>query len=137
MPRAGGTTGDHRQSIGRPRMIALARWAALLGYFGLLGLLLAWTVAVPGSYPVALVLLVKVAPLLLPLRGLLHGRIYTHAWSSFLALYYFVLAVDDIAAGRGLLGWLELALCLLWFTGCIFYTRLRARQLRALAAKPD
>lgn len=118
-------------------MIALTRWATLLGYFGLLGLLLVWTVWQPGAYPVALVLLIKVGPLLLPLWGLLHGRLYTHAWSSFLALYYFVLAVDDIAAGRGGLAWLELGLCLLWFGGCVLYTRYRARQLRAQAAQSD
>lgn len=118
-------------------MLTLARGATLIGYGGLLGLLLVWTVGWPGSYPVALVLLIKVGPLLLPLRGLLYGRLYTHAWSSFLALYYFVLATDDIAAGQGWLGWLELGLCLLWFGGCVLYTRLRARQLRAAAAKSD
>ncbi|HXH03084.1 MAG TPA: DUF2069 domain-containing protein [Candidatus Competibacteraceae bacterium] len=114
-------------------MIAATRWLTLLGYFGLLGLLSAdhTLFATPGR-PVALLLLLQVGPLLFPLRGLLHGRPYTHAWTSFLALYYFVLAVDGIAAGRqpAALPWLELGLSMLLFGACVLYARLEGRRQR-------
>ena len=65
----------------------------------------------------ALVLLVLVVPLLFPLRGLLHGRKYTFAWSCFLALLYFTHGVmeaysDDITRPLGLL---EIMFSSLWF----------------------
>ena len=51
----------------------------LTGYLGTLALLTAWYswLAPSTHFPVALVLLVLVLPLLFPLRGLLHGRRYT------------------------------------------------------------
>ncbi len=120
-------------------MIAAARFLALACHLGLLALLFTWAVWAPSPhYPVALVLLVSVGPLLLPLRGLLHARPYTHAWTAFLALYYFVIAVDDIAgatAPRGL-AWAELALSVGLFSGCVVYARLEGRRRKAAAPKP-
>ena len=117
-------------------MIRLARIMTLSSYFGLLILLLAWSIwlAPHPRYPVSLVLIVLVGPLMLPLRGLLHARPYTHAWTSFLALYYFILGVDDIAAGAPLvLAWLELILSVLLFTGSVLYTRFQGRAQRIQA----
>jgi uncharacterized membrane protein len=70
--------------------------------------------------------------LLFPLRGLLHGRLYTHAWASFLALFYFVAGVFSAAGPmeRPWLAWLEICLSLLWFLGTILYVRTRAREKR-------
>ena len=118
----------------RPGRVQLSRFVTLVGYFGLLGLLLLWALwlAPHPRYPTALVLIVSVGPLLFPLRGLLHGRTYTHAWTSFLALFYFVLGVDNIAAAQAppWLAWLELFLSLTLFIGCLSYVRLRGRELR-------
>lgn len=117
-------------------MIRLARITTLAGYFGLFILLMIWKtwLAPSAHYPVSLVLIVLVGPLLLPLRGLLHGRPYTHAWTSFLALFYFVIGVDDIAGGtpEKLLAWLEVILSITLFTGCLAYVRLAGRQRRTL-----
>lgn len=116
------------------------RALALGAYFLLLALLInryTW-LAPPTHVPVSVVLLVVVAPLLLPLRGLLHGRAYTHAWTSFLALPYFVLGVDALAAGTGP-AWLAgatIAAALALFAGAVGYTRLRGRELQN-AARPD
>lgn len=119
------------------RSAAVFRVLALAGYFALLTLLLNWHtwLAPPARVPISVVLLLVAVPLLLPLRGLLHGRIYTHAWTSFLSLAYFALAVDAIAAGvePAWLGWAALVASLALFAGAIGYTRTRGRELRAAA----
>ena len=118
-------------------MIRFSRYLVLGSYFGLLILLLLWAVwlAPHPHFPISLVVIVQLGPLLLPLRGLLYGRVYTHALTCFLALYYFVLGVDDVAAAVvwPWLAWCEVILSLGLFAGCVAYTRLRTRQLRALA----
>jgi uncharacterized membrane protein len=99
----------------------------LCGYFATLVLLTAWYGwLVPAiHFPTALVLLVLVIPLLFPLRGLLHGRKYTFAWSCFLALFYFTHGVmeaysDDITRPLGLL---EITFSSLWFLGALAYIK--------------
>jgi uncharacterized membrane protein len=99
------------------------------GYFGTLVLLLAWYgwVAPSTLFPVSLVLLLLVLPLLAPLRGLLHGRRYTVAWSGFLALCYFTHGVVEAysAPVTRYLGLLEIVLTSLWFLAALTYIRLR------------
>lgn len=122
-----------------PRPATVYRVLALAGYFALLALLLNWHtwLAPPARVPISVVLLLVAVPLLVPLRGLLHGRVYTHAWTSFLALAYFALAVDAIAAGvePAWLGWTALIASLTLFAGAIGYTRTRGRELRASAGE--
>ncbi|TCO81088.1 putative membrane protein [Plasticicumulans lactativorans] len=118
-------------------MIPAARWLVLTAWFGLFAFWFArivWLAPNP-LYPVVFLLLLEVGPLLFPLRGLLHGRPYTHAWTAFLALYYVVLAIDDLAGGATdrRLGALALALALALFVGCVVYARLRGRALKRLA----
>lgn len=110
-----------------PRLARAARATALAGYFGLFGLLMAWLTWLAPShrFPVALTLLVMVSPLLLPLRGLLHARPYTHAWTAFLALPYFAHGVVETYANPAErpFGALEVLFSLLLFVGCIGYAR--------------
>lgn len=98
---------------------------ALSGYFGLFGLLLLWFAWLepPSRSLVALTLLLWVGPLLFPVRGLLHGRPYTHVWSSFLALFYFAFGVFHAAGpmAQPWLAWLEIGFSVLWFLGAILY----------------
>jgi len=113
----------------------VCRLLALGAYFTLLLLLLNWHtwIAPPTHVPVALVLIVVALPLLAPLRGLLQARPYTHAWTSMLALPYFAIGVDALAAGvrPGWLGWGTIAASTLLFAGAVGFTRLRSRELRA------
>ncbi|MGD2055818.1 MAG: DUF2069 domain-containing protein [Gammaproteobacteria bacterium] len=99
----------------------------LAGYFGTFILLTAWyTVLAPAvHFPVALVLLVLVSPLLFPLRGLLHGRTYTFSWSCFLALLYFTHGIVEawISADTRVWGLMEAAFTTLWFGSAIMYVR--------------
>jgi len=102
------------------------RWLTLGGYFGLFFLILAWTSLIdpPQHLPRSLVLLVLLLPLLAPLRGLLHGRQRTHAWTSLLALLYVVIGITLAAVAEDrLYGLLMLVLALVLFSGCLLYVR--------------
>lgn len=81
-------------------------------------------------WPVAGALIVLVGPLLLPLRGLLHGRPHTHIWTSFLALFYFAVGIFHAAGPmiRPWLAWLAIGFSLLLFTGVLLYARSRVRE---------
>jgi len=112
----------------------LSRATALAGYFGLLGWLVLWftVLAPPADTPVVLPLVFYVGLLLFALRGVLHGRPYTHAWLSMLALLYFthgVLEAWNNAAERAF-ALTEIALSLVLFTGCVLFTRCRMRELK-------
>ena len=111
--------------------LKVSRWLVLLSYFGLLSLLLLWftLLAPPRQIPISLALLVFVGPLLLPLRGLLYQRSYTHAWTAFLVLIYFIHGVVEAwanSAERYLAG-LEILLSMTLFTACILYIRYKTR----------
>ena len=100
----------------------------LFGYLGTLALLTAWYgwLVPPLHFPVALVLLVLVTPLLFPLRGMLHGRRYTFSWSCFLALLYFTHGVMEAYSSDTArhLGQLEVLLTGCWFIAAMAYVRL-------------
>jgi len=97
-----------------------------VGYFGLLGLWLAWATAFapPHHPPTSLVIGISTLPLLLPLRGMLHGRRGSLMLASLLSLLYFMHGVGAATdpAQRGLAG-LEIAFSLCLFGGS--YLRLR------------
>jgi len=116
-----------------------AWWVLTLGgYFALLGLLLNWLtwIAPPERFPISLALLLLTVPLLFPLRGLLHARSYTCAWTSFLALFYFAYGIDAVAAAQDppWLGWTAIAASVALFTGCVGFVRARGRERRAREA---
>jgi len=107
---------------------------ALLGYFGLFILLSVWTVylAPPTIFPTSIVLLFYVGPLLIPLRGLLHGKLYTHAWVHFMALFYFTVGVM-VAAGNAQernYALAQVLFSILMFVGSMMYVRVKAREVK-------
>ena len=122
-------------------MSRLARKTMLVAYFGLLSLLTAkFTLLGAGSeFPVALTLLILVGPLLLPLRGLLHGRPSAHIWACFLALFYFTAGVFNAAGdpGQPWVPALEIVLSVLLFVGALLFVRLRNRPLAAPVGAPE
>lgn len=113
--------------------------AGLTGYFGLLGLLTAWVtwLSPPTVLPISLVLLVGVGPLLFPLRGLLHGRPYTFAWTSFLALLYFTHGIVEVYSSPSdrLLAVAEIGFSGLLYVGSTLYARFRSREQKQAAAE--
>lgn len=119
--------------------IRLARGASLIGYFGLLALVSVWTVsqAPADRIPLAPVLILAVVPLLVMLRGILHGRARAHFWTSIVALLYMGHGVVELLGETGsrLLPTLEIVLSLTLYFGAVFYARFRARELRLRAAE--
>ncbi len=111
--------------------ISLARTVTLLGYFGLLGLVLAWNIwlAPPPKELISLTLLLLAVPLLFPLRGLLHGRAYTHAWAGFIALIYLLHAMVVIYSNPAerYLALMEFVLGMMMFVGAMVYARLKGK----------
>lgn len=72
-------------------------YAALVGFFGLFLLLMAWhTLLAPSvKFPTALLLIISVGPLLLPFRGLLNRNLKSCTWMSYLSLPYFIHGVTE------------------------------------------
>jgi uncharacterized membrane protein len=80
------------------------------------------------KHEISIKLLLGIGPLMLPLRGLLHGRAYTHAWSMYLALFYFVVGIWYAAAEADRLFGIFITLfSLVFFIGAMFYVRYRGR----------
>ena len=108
----------------------LSRWLTLCGYFGLMAGIYAWHMLInqTADHMMSLVLVFQLGPLMFPLRGLLHGKTYTHAWSIYLAIFYFIVGVWYAGGSDGrLFGLYVIATSLLFFTGTVLYTRLSAR----------
>lgn len=116
--------------------LKLSRIGALIGYFGLFILMMAWIIWLTPPettrLPKSLALILLVGPLMFPLRGLLHGRAYTHAWVSFLALFYLFLGISEALSGSSqpLLTALEILFSTLLYLGAMFYARFRGKQLK-------
>ncbi|WP_333874496.1 DUF2069 domain-containing protein [Methylobacter sp.] len=105
---------------------------ALIGFFGLFALLMLWnTVLTPSTrFPVALVLLVAVTPLLLPMRGLLDRNPRSCAWAAYVSLIYFLHGTTEayVNADERLYASFEIMLSLMLFFGTTFYVRLAGKQ---------
>ncbi len=110
--------------------ISLSRACTLLGYFGLLIFIPLWHLQIepiPAEF-ISMTILVQVGPLMFPLRGILHGRVYTHAWSMYLALFYFVWGIwyaGDASTRAFGIGFSLLSV--LFFIGAMFYTRYQGK----------
>ncbi len=117
----------HRQSI-------LHR-GAVAALIALIILCVAWETLLapvrPGSFWLAL----KAVPLLIPLRGIVKRDLYTMQWSSMLILLYLA---EGIVRGwsdgglSSLLGWIEVALVVLFFICTICYLRPYKKAAKAL-----
>jgi uncharacterized membrane protein len=118
--------------------IRYARWLTLAGYFALISGIYLWHIVIHKTEHnlVSLVLVLQLGPLMLPLRGLLHARIYTHAWSMYLGIFYFVVGVWYSSAPESLsFGLFLVCASLAFFVGSLLFTRLSARAEKATAAK--
>jgi len=100
-------------------------YTALVGFFGLFFLQLAWhTLLFPLSgFPTALLLIISVGPLLLPFRGLLYGNLKSCTWMTYLSLPYFMHGVAEAYASQieRPYALLEIGLSLLLCFGAGFY----------------
>ncbi|MGJ0483872.1 MAG: DUF2069 domain-containing protein [Methylomicrobium sp.] len=106
-------------------------YLALGGYFGLFALMMLWPTVLAAStrFPVALILIVTVTPLLLLLRGLLAFNPKSHAWAGFLSLLYFVHGTVEMYANAGArhLAAAEILFSLLLFFGSALAIRFKGK----------
>lgn len=112
---------EHTLSVRALRSVTLVGYGSM---YLLLLLRYSW-LAPPAQITPWLPLAITTLPLLLPLRGLLRGHRYTYQWSGFLALAYFIFAVDSLFSDgwSHLLGICEALASLTWFFAAGLYAR--------------
>ena len=113
--------------------IKLGRWLTLLGYFSLLFGLFAWHLLIEpaAKHLISVIIFLQLGPLMLPLFGLLNGKPYTHAWTMYLAIFYFVIGVWYAGSSADLLiGLYVIFTSLTLFTGTAIYTRYTGKLMQ-------
>lgn len=112
-------------------------------YFGAVGSLIAlivlcigWEWLLAPLRPGGSWLVLKVLPLLLPLRGVTKRDVYTMQWSSMLILLYFTEGIVRGFSDKGLsatLGWVEVGLVCVFFFCTVFYLKPYKKAAKKLA----
>ncbi len=114
--------------------IKLGRLLTLLGYFSLLSGLFAWHLLIrpPAEHLISIIIFLQLGPLMFPLFGLLNGKLYTHAWSMYVAIFYFIVGVWYAGSSEDLMiGLYVIFTSLVFFLGTVLYTRFMGKQLKA------
>jgi len=110
--------------------IPVFRWLTLFGYFGLMAGFYLWHLWLHPLEKnlISIIILFQIGPLIFPLFGLLKGRVYTHTWSMYLAIYYFCVGVWYAgSAVEFYFGLYIIFTSLLFFIGAMFYVRLKSK----------
>lgn len=105
-------------------------YASIVSLIALALLCIAWEGKLAPLRPGGSMLILKALPLLLPLLGILRGKIYTYQWSSMLVLLYLAEGMVRAMTDKGLsatLALAELGIATVFFFSAIFYVRSRAR----------
>ena len=109
----------------------LLHYSTLVSLIALIFLCLAWEGWLAPVRPGGTLLVVKAVPLLLPLFGILRGKLYTYQWSSMLILLYLsegaVRAWSDSGLSAALAA-VEAALSVVFYFSAVFYVRVSARH---------
>ena len=116
----------------------LLHWGACVCLVALIALCVAWELWLAPLRPGGSWLVVKVLPLLLPLRGVLKRDNYTMQWSILLIWLYFTEGAVRASSDAGASAWLgalEVLLCLLYFTCAAMYLRPLKQMARQLKQK--
>lgn len=115
-----------------PSAFASARFANLTASISLIMLItvcLLWESWLAPLRPGGSWLMLKAAPLLLPLFGILHGRRYTHQWASLLIQFYLLEGLTRVSSDDGISQWLaaiEIVIALIFFSATLLFSRLTA-----------
>ncbi len=116
----------------------ILRHGASVTLVALIILCLAWELRLAPLRPGGSLLALKALPLLLPLRGVLKGSLYTLQWAAMLILLYFmegvVRAWSDTSPVSVALALAETGLALVFYCCAIFYLK-PAKRAAKLAAK--
>ena len=70
-------------------------------------------------------------PLLLPFKGIIEGKPYTHAWANFIVMFYIIHGLTSIYAveHETFYALVELVFATGMFIGCSVYARMRGKEL--------
>lgn len=112
------------------RLSAILQTTASASLIALILLALAWELWLAPLRPQGSWLVLKVLPLLLPLFGILRGKLYTYRWSTLLIWLYFTEGVVRAWSDQGLssqLAMLEWILAVIFFISAAFFTRVAPR----------
>lgn len=112
--------------------IKVGRWLTLIGYFSLMAGIYSWHLLIDDTekHLISVILIFQIGPLLFPLRGLLNGNLYTHAWSMYMAIYYFIVGVWYGAGADSLLfGIFVVSTSLIFFSGTALFTRYSGKAM--------
>jgi len=115
------------------KYIKIGRWLTLIGYFSLLFGLFAKHLLIepPAEHLISIIILLQLGPLMFPLWGLLHGKLYTHAWSMYMAIFYFIIGVWYAGSSEDLLiGLYVIFTSLMFFLGTVLYTRFTGKKMQ-------
>lgn len=99
-------------------------------------LCVAWELVIAPLRPGGSWMVLKVVPLLFPLRGILKRNLYTMQWSSMLILLYLAEGIVRATTDKGLsstLGWIEVALVGIFFASTVLYLRPYKQAAKKLA----
>jgi uncharacterized membrane protein len=101
-------------------------FGAVASMLALIVLCIAWELVLAPLRPGGSWLVLKVIPLLVPLRGILKRDVYTLQWSSMLILLYFAEGIVRATTDKGLsasLGWIEVVLVCIFFFCTLMFLR--------------
>jgi uncharacterized membrane protein len=113
-------------------------WSAVASLIALIALCVAWETKLAPLRPGGSWMVLKVLPLLIPLRGVLKRDLYTLQWSSMLILLYLAEGLVRATSDKGVsstLGWIETALVTLFFSSTLLYLYPYKKAAKALARK--
>jgi uncharacterized membrane protein len=122
------------------QLIKLGHSLTLLGYFSLLFGLFAWHLFInpPAKHLISIIIFLQLGPLMFPLFGLLKGKLYTHAWSMYMAIFYFIIGVWYAGNSEDLMiGLYVIFTSLVFFLGTVLYTRYMGKQMQATNSTPE
>jgi uncharacterized membrane protein len=109
------------------------RWTASISLIALIVLCLAWETVLAPVRPGGSLLALKIIPLLLPLRGVLRGNLYTFQWASMLILLYFMEGVVRATSDPGASAYVamaEVVLTVVFFWSAVLYVRPAKRAVK-------
>ena len=120
---------EHWRTIASLSLLALIAWCV------------AWEAVVAPVRPGSAWLVLKIVPLLLPLRGITQGKVYTYQWASMLVLLYLaegiVRVMSDLSPASRFMAAGEIVLASVFFAACLLYAGPAKRAVRAAKQAAD
>jgi uncharacterized membrane protein len=113
--------------------VKIYRYLALCGHLGLLAWMSIWYLGLSNArdYSIVFIFIVYLLPLLFPLYGIIKAKPYTHAWSCFVVLWYFMHSATTMYVEPTYMihAIIEMVFVIMMFVGCAMFARLRGQEL--------